>query len=44
MSKFLLLLSILVISAIAVFALAVAEPPAVGSNAPDFSLTTNEGN
>lgn len=44
MSKFSLLLSILVISATAVFAVAVAEPPVVGSNAPDFALTTNEGN
>ena len=44
MSKFSLLLAILVISATAVFALAVAEPPVVGSSAPDFALTTNEGN
>jgi peroxiredoxin Q/BCP len=44
MSKFSLLLSILVISATAAFALAVAEPPVVGSSAPDFALTTNEGN
>ena len=44
MSRFSLLLSLLVISATAVFALAVAEPPIVGSNAPDFALTTNEGN
>lgn len=44
MSKFSLLLSILILSATAVFALAVAEPPVVGSSAPDFALTTNEGN
>jgi len=43
MSKLFLLLSILLISA-AAFALTVAEPPAVGSVAPDFALTTNEGN
>lgn len=44
MSKLFLLLSILVISASVSLALAVAEPPAVGSVAPDFALTTNEGN
>lgn len=44
MSKLFLLLSIVLISAAVVFALTVAEPPAVGSVAPDFALTTNEGN
>jgi thioredoxin-dependent peroxiredoxin len=44
MSKLFLLLSILVISASAALALAIAEPPIVGSSAPDFTLTTNEGN
>jgi peroxiredoxin Q/BCP len=44
MSKLFLLLSILVICATAAVALAIAEPPAVGSNAPEFTLTTNEGN
>jgi thioredoxin-dependent peroxiredoxin len=44
MSKLFLLLGILAICATAAFALAVAEPPVVGSNAPDFALTTNEGN
>ena len=44
MSKFFLLLGILVICATAAVAFAVAEAPAVGSNAPDFALTTNEGN
>jgi peroxiredoxin Q/BCP len=44
MSKLFLLLSILVISATLAFALTVAEPPVVGSAAPDFALTTNEGN
>jgi peroxiredoxin Q/BCP len=44
MSKLFLLLSILIISATLAFALTVAEPPVVGSAAPDFALTTNEGN
>src|SRR5258706_11422754 len=44
MSKHLLLLGILVICATAVLASVVAEAPAVGSNAPEFALTTNEGN
>ena len=44
MSKLFLLLSFIVISATVALALAVAEPPAVGSVAPDFALTTNEGN
>ena len=44
MSKLFLLLSILVISATVSLALAVAEPPTVGTSAPDFALTTNEGN
>ena len=44
MSKHFLLLGILVICATAVLASAVREAPAVGSNAPDFALTTNEGN
>jgi thioredoxin-dependent peroxiredoxin len=44
MSKHFLLLGILVICATAVLASAVAEAPAVGSNAPEFALTTNEGN
>src|SRR6266850_2826654 len=43
MSKLFLLLSILVICATAALALAIAEPPVVGSNAPEFTLTTNEG-
>jgi len=44
MSKHFLLLGILVICATAVLASVVAEAPAVGSNAPEFALTTNEGN
>jgi len=44
MSKRFLLLGILVICATAVLASVVAEAPAVGSNAPEFALTTNEGN
>jgi peroxiredoxin Q/BCP len=43
MSKLFLLLSIVVICTTAALAFAVAEAPAVGSNAPDFALTTNEG-
>ena len=44
MLKHFLLLGILVICATAVLASAVREAPAVGSNAPEFALTTNEGN
>ncbi|MDX6496789.1 MAG: thioredoxin-dependent peroxiredoxin [Blastocatellia bacterium] len=44
MSKHFLLLGILVICATAVLAGAITEAPAVGSNAPEFALTTNEGN
>jgi thioredoxin-dependent peroxiredoxin len=44
MSKLFLLLGILVICATAALAFAVAEAPAVGSSAPEFTLTTNEGN
>jgi peroxiredoxin Q/BCP len=44
MSKLFLLLGILVICATAALAFAVADAPAVGSVAPDFALTTNEGN
>ena len=43
MSKPFLLFGILLICATAALALRVAEPPVVGSNAPDFTLTTNEG-
>jgi peroxiredoxin Q/BCP len=43
MSKLFLLFAILVICATAAVALAVAEAPAVGSAAPEFALTTNEG-
>src|SRR5216110_1248986 len=38
------LFGILLICATAALALGIAEPPAVGSVAPDFQLTTNEGN
>ena len=44
MSKLFLLLAVLVISASVSLAVAFAEPPAVGSDAPPFALTTNEGN
>jgi thioredoxin-dependent peroxiredoxin len=44
MSKLFLLLAVLVICATAAVALAVTEAPAVGSAAPEFALTTNEGN
>ncbi len=44
MSKIFLLLGMLIICATAAVALAVTEAPAVGSNAPEFALTTNEGN
>jgi peroxiredoxin Q/BCP len=43
MSKLFLLLGLMVLCA-AALALAVAEPPAVGTAAPEFVLTTNEGN
>jgi len=43
MSKSLSILGILVLCASAIFALNPAEPPAVGSVAPEFTLTTNEG-
>jgi len=42
MSKLFLLLAILAICATAALAFAIA--PAVGSSAPEFALTTNEGN
>ena len=44
MSKGLSILGILVLCVSAIFALSPAEPPAVGSVAPEFTLTTNEGN
>src|SRR3984893_741321 len=44
MSKLFLVLSIAVICATAAVAIAVSEAPAVGSAAPEFTLTTNEGN
>jgi peroxiredoxin Q/BCP len=44
MSKLFLLLCIVIICATAALALVVAEAPAVGSSAPEFALTTNEGN
>ena len=44
MSKLFVLMGILVICSTAAVSLPVAEPPAVGSAAPGFSLTTNEGN
>ena len=44
MKKLSLLLSILVLCAATALAFAMAEPPAVGSAAPEFTLTTNEGN
>lgn len=44
MSKLFLLLGILIICATAAVAVVVAEAPAVGSVAPEFKLTTNEGN
>lgn len=37
------IIGILVLCASAIFALNPAEPPAVGSAAPEFTLTTNEG-
>jgi len=43
MSKLFLLLAGLVLCSAAALAVAGAEPPAVGSVAPEFSLTTNEG-
>jgi peroxiredoxin Q/BCP len=44
MSKSLAILGILVLCASAIFALDPAEPPAVGTAAPEFTLSTNEGN
>jgi peroxiredoxin Q/BCP len=44
MSRLFLLLCIVIIFATAALALVVAEAPAVGSSAPEFALTTNEGN
>jgi thioredoxin-dependent peroxiredoxin len=44
MSKSLAILGILVLCASAIFALSPAEPPAVGTAAPEFTLSTNEGN
>jgi peroxiredoxin Q/BCP len=44
MSKLFLLLCIVIICATAALAVVVAEAPAVGSSAPEFALTTNEGN
>jgi peroxiredoxin Q/BCP len=44
MSKLFVLFAAIAICASVVFALAPAEPPAVGSEAPTFTLTTNEGN
>jgi len=44
MSKLFLLFGMLLICATAAVALAIAEAPAVGSVAPEFALTTNEGN
>jgi peroxiredoxin Q/BCP len=44
MSKSLAILGILVLCASAIFALSSAEPPAVGTAAPEFTLKTNEGN
>jgi peroxiredoxin Q/BCP len=44
MSKLFLLFGILIICATASLAFAFAEAPAVGSVAPEFTLTTNEGN
>jgi len=44
MSRLFLPLAVLLICATAAVTLAMAEPPAVGSPAPDFALTTNEGN
>jgi thioredoxin-dependent peroxiredoxin len=44
MKKAFLFIGILAICASAAFAFVPAEPPAVGSVAPEFTLTTNEGN
>jgi peroxiredoxin Q/BCP len=44
MSKTLLALSVIVICTSAILAFTPAEAPAVGSAAPEFTLTTNEGN
>ena len=44
MSKLFLLLGLMVLCAAAALALAGTDPPAVGTAAPEFVLTTNEGN
>jgi len=44
MLKSLATLGILVLCASAILALSPAEPPAVGTVAPEFTLKTNEGN
>jgi thioredoxin-dependent peroxiredoxin len=46
MKKIILFLAVMAISALTAVALglALADPPAVGSAAPEFTLTTNEGN
>lgn len=44
MSKTLAIVGIMVLCASAILAFNSAEPPAVGSPAPEFTLTTNEGN
>lgn len=44
MTKILLVIGVIVICVSAVLAFGPAEPPAVGSLAPEFTLTTNEGN
>ena len=44
MTKIFLLAGLVSICASAALALSPAEPPKVGSVAPDFTLTTNEGN
>ena len=43
MSKSLAILGILVLCGSAIFALSPAEPPAVGTAAPEFTLSTQEG-
>lgn len=44
MLKSLSILGVLVLCASAILAFSPSEPPAVGTAAPEFSLTTNEGN
>lgn len=44
MKKIILFVAILSICASTALAFVPAEPPAVGSTAPEFTLTTNEGN